>query len=460
MQNIHPIIFAGASGGGDWIFASGMYPAQDACEKEDKRVSFLQATIKRLRVEDGFAAPTVICHPWHRAIVEQQLAELAISARCIILDRSSTPNATAVAAAAQSVTADDPNAICTIMQVNHVVENAQKFAGAVKAAAESAAAGKLVLFGARPPATAEHGYVRRGRKLSGAEGIVYAVSGFKDSVAISDASFQLDKGRYFSNSGIVVARGQSLLEEIARVDPTILQKAQSRLEAANYELSVPVFDGVDVGDDEGPISINQIISADLSHSEMLTLDTGWVDAGAWPYLVEAAVHASQAAVDEAVGGATLVEFINSPDVVVVASSENAEQVVRIIRHIQEGGPSQPNKTSIANRSWGSFESIDAGPMYKIKLIHVNAGARLKTRRHHHRSEHWVVLRGTARVTVENDEHIICKDQTIYIPPSSWHELENPGCLPLSLVEVQIGPYLGEDDVSFRDEPITRSCEEK
>ena len=475
-STIVPVILSGGSGTRLWPLSRTMYPKQFIRFFNGQR-SLLASTLRRID-DAGFSAPIVICNNDHRFLVREELSVAGVEAAAIILEPIARNTAAAVAVAALAAMKISPEAIIAVMPSDHVVKDTAAFADSLKRAAEVAATGKLVLFGIVPtgPNTG-YGYIRRGDELAGPAG-GYAVKAFYEKPDRATAEkYIADKG-YFWNSGIFVLHARTFLNELEQLAPEILAAARDAYAQATDDLGFLRLDRAAFARSPN-ISIDYAVMEKTKKAAMVPIDVGWSDVGSWSSLWENAPRDAQ---DNAVeGDAILVDtsnclvhsersliatiglkgliIVDTPDALLVADQERSQDVSTLVKRLKELNRVEHAQHIRSYRPWGFFEQLGAGGRFQVKLLHVKPGGQLSMQMHHHRSEHWVVVRGTAKVTIGDTEKLVQENESVYITATQWHRLENPGKVPLEMIEVQIGSYLGEDDIIRTDDVYHRAPDE-
>jgi mannose-1-phosphate guanylyltransferase / mannose-6-phosphate isomerase len=335
-----------------------------------------------------------------------------------------------------------------------------------------------VLFGITPrsPHTG-YGYIHRGTALQNFEG-AYAVSAFKEKPNRETAQNYLATGDYYWNSGIFVLGVRTFLDELKRLNPSVLAAAKAALAATTEDLGFQRLDSTAFA--QAPsISIDYAVMEKTNLAAVLPLDVGWSDVGSWSSLWELSNRDTQG---NAVSGDALLEatensyihseralvatigvkdlvIVDTPDALLVADKSRAEDVGGIVSRLKAAKRKEHETQIRSYRPWGFFETLNLAPRFQVKLLHVKPGGKLSMQMHHHRSEHWVVVHGTAEVTIGAEQKLVHENQSVYIVAGQWHRLHNPGKTPLELIEVQLGSYLGEDDIVRTDDVYNRSHEE-
>ena len=483
MARSHPVILSGGSGTRLWPLSRAMYPKQFIRFFAEQDQSFLTATLHRLPAGDEFEPPCILANNDHRFLVKAELEAAGIAAGAIILEPVARNTAPAIAVAALAAVAKDPAAILVVMPSDHVIGDTQQFADAVRRAARIAATGRLVLFGLKPASPhIGYGYIRKGPALDSARDAslagAFAVDAFFEKPDPATAAKYVADGRYFWNSGIFVLDAQTLLDELARLQPDILDAARQALAGAVEDLGFLRLDKAAFAASPS-ISIDYAVMEKTGKAAMLGIDVGWIDIGSWNSLWEIAprdaggnyVHGdalmeatrntyihSEKSIVATIGVENLI-IVDTPDALLVADKSRAQDVSKIVARLKESGRREQESHVRNYRPWGYFETLSLGGRFQVKLLHVAPGAKLSMQMHHHRSEHWVVVQGTARVVVGDTEKLVRENESVYIFATQWHRLENPGKVPLEIIEVQLGSYLGEDDIQRADDIYHRAAEE-
>jgi mannose-1-phosphate guanylyltransferase/mannose-6-phosphate isomerase len=477
MTTIYPIILSGGSGTRLWPLSRAMYPKQ-FIPFNGRKDSFLGATLQRLTGE-GFEKPTILCNNDHRFLVKAELDQAKIQPKQIILEPIARNTAPAIAVAALAVAAENPAGVLVVMPSDHAIGAPQKFVDAVRRAAAVAATGRLVLFGIQP-ATAHtgYGYIRAGADIDGFKGAAFTVDAFTEKPDQATAEKYLASGRYFWNSGIFVLHARTFIEELGRLQPAILTAARAALAKSVNDLGFQRLDKAAF--QQAPsISVDYAVMEKTKAAAMLPIDVGWNDVGSWSSLWDIAprdqdgnyavgdallqdtrdtyVHSEKSLV-ATIGVRDLV-IVDTPDALLVADKSRSEDVSKIVARLKAEGRKEPETHLRAYRPWGFFESLAMGPRFQVKLLHVDPGQKLSMQMHHHRSEHWIVVQGTAKVVIGDIEKLVRENESVYIFATQWHRLENPGKVPLEIIEVQIGSYLGEDDILRTDDIYKRAPDE-
>ncbi len=459
------MILCGGSGTRLWPLSRAQYPKQFIPALAGREESLLRATLHRLPAGASFAQPTLLTHDDHRFLLHDEMQAAGVVSREILLEPVSRNTAPAMVAAALSIAAEEPDAVLAVMPSDHLIADAPRFVEAVQRAGEIAAQGRLMLLGVPPtgPNTG-YGYIRKGALMEGTMGAC-AVAAFTEKPDAARAARYLADGGYLWNSGIFVLHAGAFLEEVGRLAPEIMEHAQAALEASTRDLGFRRLDGTHYARCPN-ISVDYAVMEKTPRAGVLPLEAGWSDVGSWASVwAESAQDRDGNAV---CGDAMLVDTRNSyvhsggalvstigvedmivvhtPDAALVARRDRAEDVANLVAQLKAAGRPEPEQHTRSHRPWGHFETLSLGPRFQVKLLHVKPGGQLSLQMHHHRSEHWVVVKGTARVTCDGEERLLCENESVYISATQWHRLENPGKVALEIIEVQIGGYLGEDDI--------------
>jgi mannose-1-phosphate guanylyltransferase/mannose-6-phosphate isomerase len=456
-----------------------MFPKQFINFFNGGGTTLLGATLRRLTPDAGFSAPIILCNNDHRFLVKEELDRAGQTAKAIILEPVARNTAAAITVAALAAVREQPNAILVVMPSDHAVKNEAGFVEAVRKAAEVAATGKLVLFGITPdsPHTG-YGYIRRGAGIGSVKGQAFTVDKFCEKPDAKTAAKYLAEGNYFWNSGIFVLNAHTFLDEIAALDPKILDAARASLALAADDLGFLRLDSKTFSASPN-ISVDYAVMEKTKAAAMLPIDVGWNDVGSWSSLWDIApkdahgnhtqgdsvledtsgcyVHSERGLV-ATIGVEDLI-IVDTPDALLVADKARAQDVGKVVATLKRTNRKEQEQHLRNYRPWGFFETLNIGSRFQVKLLHVKPGGKLSMQMHHHRSEHWIVVQGTARIVIGETEKLVRENESVYIVATQWHRLENPGKVPLELIEVQIGTYLGEDDIIRTDDVYHRAPEE-
>lgn len=467
-----PVILSGGSGTRLWPLSRASYPKQFV-RLFDNSPNLLGATLDRLKLAETFEAPIIVCNDEHRFLIREEVERAGIEPQRIILEPVARNTAAAVTVAALAAEQQSPGSILAVMPSDHVVLHEEAFIDAINAAARVAETRKIVLLGIEPrEAHTGYGYIRQGAELDGTVG-AYAVDDFCEKPDRKTAETYLASGSYFWNSGIFVFSAQAFLDEVQRLAPLILEQASAALEKASEDLGFLRLDRAAFAD-APDISIDRAVMEKTGAAAMLPLDAGWSDVGSWASVWETETHDergntihgdalllessgcyvhSERSLVAAIGVEDLI-VVDTPDALLVADKKCSQDVSKLVALLRRSNRKESDQHLRCFRPWGYFETMSLASRFQVKLLHVKPGGKLSLQMHHHRSEHWVVVRGTAKVTIGDDEKLVRENESAYITATQWHRLENPGKVPLEIIEVQIGSYLGEDDI-IRSEDVYR-----
>jgi len=473
---IVPVVLSGGSGSRLWPLSREMYPKQFLSLVNDK--TMLQNTLTRLSGVSGLAAPMVVCNENHRFIVADQLGAIGQSPSAILLEPIGRNTAPAVAVAALQAMAEGHDPVLLVLPADHVIRDKEKLCCAAEAGKAFAREGKLITFGIVPegPETG-YGYIKRGVALNGeGEGTVaYAVDRFEEKPDLATARSYVDSGSYYWNSGMFMFLASRYIEELERFAPAMLTACRKALFAARRNDEAVHLDRDAFAACPGD-SIDYAVMEKTDDALVLPLDAGWSDVGSWSALWDvgqrdaegnvlfgdvlqkdtenAYLHAESRMV-AAVGVDNLV-VVETADAVLVCSKDRVQDVKSIVDELRRNKRDEAVLHRRVYRPWGGYECIDREERFQVKRITVNPGASLSSQMHHHRAEHWIVVKGTAKITHGSETLILTENQSTYIPLGVVHRLENPGKIPLELIEVQSGSYLGEDDIVRFDDVYGRT----
>lgn len=467
---IVPVVMSGGAGSRLWPLSRELYPKQFLPLAEER--TMLQATVGRLSGLADLAAPLVVCNENHRFLVAEQLRCAGIEPGAILLEPVGRNTAPAVTVAALQAMASGADPLLLVLAADHVIRDEEAFRAAVVTATAPALAGKLVTFGIVPDAPETgYGYIRVGTPLP--EGGV-AVVAFVEKPPLNMVKEYIAAGDYFWNSGMFLFRASTCLKAMEVHAPEIFTSCRQALARARRD-----FDFVRL--DESAFaacpsdSIDYALMEKTDVAAMVPIDVGWSDVGSWLALwgiakrdaegnsctgdvFTAGAHNcylnASSRLLAAVGVDDLV-VVETADAVLVAQRERVQEVKQIVEQLKKAGRSEAIVHRRDFRPWGTCECIDQAARFQVKRITVNPGASLSLQMHHHRAEHWVVVSGTALITCGEKIFTLSENQSTYIPLGVTHRLENPGKIPLELIEVQSGSYLGEDDIIRFDDQYGR-----
>jgi len=465
------VILSGGSGTRLWPLSRELYPKQLLPLVGDE--TMLQDTARRLRGLSD-AGPIVVCNEHHRFMVAEQLRQIGVAPAAIVLEPQGRNTAPAVAVAALSVLAaaksargDAAEPLLLVMPADHLLKDVPAFHAAVRAGLAAARDGKLVTFGVVPtkPETG-YGYIRRG---AGA-GPAYPIAEFVEKPDAARAARYVAAGDYLWNSGMFLFGARRYLDELKRLAPDMLAACEAALAGAKHDLDFTRLDAAAFARCPSD-SIDYAVMEKTADSVVVPLDAGWSDVGSWSALheslaseVTANVTRGDVITEDSTGcylystqrlvatvGLKDHVVVETKDAVLVAPKDRVQDVKNLVARLKRLGRSEPALHREVFRPWGSYDSVDAGTRFQVKRLTVKPGATLSLQMHHHRAEHWIVVSGTARITCDDKVFLLSENESTFIPVGAKHRIENPGKVPLHIIEVQSGSYLGEDDiVRFED----------
>jgi len=462
------VLLSGGSGTRLWPLSREAYPKQFLA-LAGKRTLFQDTWLRVAALADG-SAPIVVANEEHRFLAAEQLRQIGVEHAPILLEPIGRNTAPAIAAAALQACREGNDPVLLVLPSDHVVGDEDAFHAAVHTALPAAEAGALVTFGI-PPDTPETGY-----------GYIHAAPGegvrevlrFVEKPDATTAQTYLDNGDHYWNSGMFLLRASRYLDELGNHQPTMLTAVERAFSAARDDGDFIRLDA-DAFAASPSDSIDYALMEHTKAAKVLPVEFGWNDVGSWTALWQVsrhdahgnAWHGDVIAIDSqhsyaharrlvALVGVEDLIVVETDDAVLVAHKDKVQQVKDIVTRLKDDQRSQATWHREVHRPWGRYDTIDAAPGFQVKRISVKPGGRLSLQSHRHRAEHWVIVRGTARVTREDDIFDLHANQSTYIPPGAKHRLENPGPHPLELIEVQSGDYLGEDDIIRYEDVYGRS----
>ena len=473
---VYPVLLSGGAGTRLWPLSREHHPKQLLPLLDDD--TLLQATARRLALVEDAQRPIVVCNEAHRFVVAEQLRAAGVSPSAIVLEPMARNTAPAIAAAAlvalaQCAEGDDP--ILLVLPSDHLIRDDARFADAVRLASRETARGYLVAFGVVPTyAEVGYGYIIAGER-TGAVGGARAVKQFREKPNAETAASWIESGHCYWNSGMFVFGARSFLRELGVHAPAIRSAVEKAHEHATPDLEFLRLNAPAFGRSPA-LSVDYAVMEPTSNAWVVPLDAGWQDMGSWASLAalspgdeagnvvqgDAVVHGTRntfihgsSRLVATVGVKDLV-IVDTADAVLVADSSSGQEVKAVVRQLERAGRDEHRTHRRVYRPWGSYDSVHEGAGFKVKHITVRPGQKLSFQSHRHRAEHWVVVRGVARVTREDERFLVRENQSTFIPKGAPHRLENPGETPLELVEVQTGDYLGEDDIVRFDDAYGRA----
>jgi mannose-1-phosphate guanylyltransferase/mannose-1-phosphate guanylyltransferase/mannose-6-phosphate isomerase len=463
-----PVILSGGSGTRLWPLSRGQYPKQFL--PLVSRYTMVQETLLRLTGITGLKAPIAVCNEHHRFMMAEQLLEIEAKPAAIILEPMGKNTAPAVTMAALSAQSDED--IILILPADHVISDLVAFHAAIEQAKLLAEQGFMVTFGIVPnQAETGYGYIKRDTVTYGS---AFGVAAFVEKPDAKTANQYVASGDYYWNSGMFAFKAGTFLTELEKFNPEMLGVCRLALAAAKIDLDFVRLDKALFATCPAD-SIDYAVMEKTDKAVVIPLDAGWNDVGSWSALWDVTdkdangnaisgdvltvdshnsfIHAQSKLV--AVIGVHDLVVVETADAVMISPKDRVQEVKQIVDQLKQLGRSEADLHRKASRPWGNYDLVDCGERHQTKRIIVKPGAKLSLQRHHHRAEHWVVVKGTALVTKGDETLLITENESTYIPLGVIHCLENPGVIPLEIVEVQSGSYLGEDDIVRFDDQYGR-----
>ncbi len=463
-RRIHPVLLSGGAGARLWPMSREQFPKQLLNLTSDR--SMIQETVRRVADTTRFAPPIVICNEKHRFVIADQLSQMAgVPAPTIILEPVGRNTAAAVAVAALRIVNHDPDALMLVLPADHLIRDERAFLAAVERAAVAASAGHLVTFGITPTAPETgYGYIQQGPALAGLDG-VHAVAAFVEKPPRATAEAYVAGGVHFWNSGMFLFPAAVVLAELERFEPAVVAACSRAIAEAMVDLDFFRLDATAFAAAPST-SIDYAVMERTDRAAMVPASIGWTDVGAWSALWEIGDKdqagnvqigdvvtlgssncyiRSEGMLTAAVGVDDTV-IVVTDDAVLVASRDRVSEVKTLVDEMKRQGRTEPINHRKVHRPWGFYQGLHSGDRFQVKRLTVNPGAQLSLQLHYHRAEHWVVVNGTALVTRGEEQVLLRENESMFIPLGTPHRLENPGRVPLNLIEVQSGAYLGEDDI--------------
>ena len=458
---IYPVILCGGAGTRLWPLSRKGFPKQFATILGD--TSLLQQAVRRVS-GDGFAAPTVVASADHRFIVVDQLSATNHKPKLVLVEPEAKNTAPAVLAAAQVIFEEDPEALILILPPDQAIDDDEAFREMVKRGVGAATEGRIVTFGIKPT-RAETGY--GWLEVDDNASDVMPLKRFIGKPQADLAETMLTDSRYLWNAGIFLSSARSLLEEYELGAPHLVDPVRGAIAAATNDLGFLQLDSKAWSQCES-ISVDYAIMERCDRLSVVPFASRWNDLGSWDAVAIEMPHDSSG--NAASGAVTAIDCSNTllrsendglelvgiglenllvvamKDAVLVADRSKAQDVKSAVERLKSKRSNQAEAFSVDHRPWGHFETLALADRFQVKRIVVKPGAALSLQSHVHRSEHWIVVSGTARVTIDNEMRLVSENESVYIPLGAKHRMENPGKLPMVLIEVQTGAYLGEDDI--------------
>jgi len=466
-MSLYPVILSGGSGTRLWPLSRAALPKQLLPLASEK--TLLQETVLRLSGLMDAGAPLIVCNNDHRFLIAEQMRDIEVTPLAIFLEPVGRNTAPAAAIAALHLLKQDADAVMLLLPADHLIRDVPAFHTAIGEGMKAVASSHLVTFGIVPDAPETgYGYIQQGTALDACG--AHNVARFVEKPRREDAEQFLASGDYFWNSGMFLFSCKQFLDELGEFRPDILAACEQALARGQHDLD---FCRLDKGAFAAcpSDSIDYALMEHTRHAAVVPTDIGWNDIGAWSALWEVgekdtagnvtrgdvflesvsnSLIRAESRMVAAIGVSNLL-IVETPDALLVADKSRAQEVKKVVDYLKANGRSEHEFHTRVFRPWGWYEGIDLGERFQVKRIMVKPGEKLSLQMHHHRAEHWIVVSGTARITRDGVEQLLCEDESTYIPLGTTHRLENPGRIPLHLIEVQSGSYLGEDDiVRFED----------
>ena len=465
-----PVVLSGGSGTRLWPLSRELYPKQLLPLVGDR--TMLQETLVRVQGIDGLAGPVLVCNESHRFMVAEQMQSIGVQPLAIVLEPVGRNTAPAAAVAAlltlqRAEMSPDHDPVLLVLPADHVIADADAFRDTVRLGLPAAQAGKLVTFGVVPDrAETGYGYIQRGAGT----GPLFPISSFVEKPDAATAERYVSSGDFYWNSGMFMFRASVYVAELRRTQPTMLDACERAFAGAQHDLDFTRL-AKDAFERCPSDSIDYAVMEKTASGVVLPLDAGWSDVGSWSALRDALPvdgHGNVMAGDviaedtsgcylhstsRLVGTVGLKDHVvvETKDAVLVAPRERVQDVKQLVATLKAQGRYETTLHREVFRPWGSYDSIDHGERFQVKRLVVKPGASMSLQLHHHRAEHWIVVSGTARITRGEEQFLLGENESTYIPVGTKHRIENPGMIPLHIIEVQSGTYLGEDDiVRFED----------
>ena len=467
---IVPLILCGGSGTRLWPLSRESYPKQFLSIKKDDKFSLLQKTVQRIQPLKDLKNPILVCNEQHRFVVAEQISKLNIDDFTILLEPFGRNTAPAIAIGALKALEIEENPTLLVLSSDHEINNVEKFLNTIDFGFKLTENNKLVTFGVVPtsPETG-YGYIKAAQPFDEKIESFY-IESFIEKPNIETAQKLIKDNRFTWNSGIFMFKAKEIIKEINKFSPDILSCCKNALNKSILDLDFQRLDkaAFEKCDD---ISIDIAVMEKTSKGVVIPLDVGWSDVGSWEViwdnsikdidgnhiegnvLIENTKNSYLRSEDRLIVGIDLSDLIivETRDSILISNKKSSQKVKEIVHYLKQNKIPEGKTHSKVYRPWGHYLSVVEGSRWQVKLIQVKPGEKLSLQMHHHRSEHWVVVSGTAKVEVDDKALILYENQSIYIPLGSKHRLSNPGKIDLTLIEVQSGSYVGEDDiVRFED----------
>ena len=469
-----PVILCGGTGTRLWPLSRASYPKQYWALAENTNDTLLQLTQRRLEGLPGLGSPLLICNEDHRFIVAEQMRQIGVEPEAILLEPMGRNTAPAVCVAALRAMARGDDPLLLVLAADHVIRQPEAFRTTIAAGLPAALAGRLVTFGIVPTAPETgYGYIEAAEPLSATAPV--PIARFVEKPDRERAEQFLASGRFTWNSGMFLFRASAMLSELERLEPELVSCCRAAVEQDSADLQFLRLEREAFAKCPS-IALDVAVMERTSLGSVLPLQAGWSDVGSWSALWESGERdadgnllrgrvinlgsrncylRSEHRLVVGLGVENLV-VVETDDAVLVAHRDHSQQVKQVVQELERSGSSEGRAHRRIYRPWGHYDSVVDGRRWQVKRLSVKPGAALSLQMHHHRAEHWVVVSGTALVEKNGVEELVGENQSTYIPLGSQHRLTNPGKIPVELIEVQSGPYLGEDDIVRFEDAYGRS----
>ena len=466
-----PVILCGGTGTRLWPLSRASYPKQYWPLSGEGDATLLQQTQQRLQGLDGLESPLLICNEDHRFIVAEQMRQIDVVPSAILLEPLGRNTAPAVTVAALQATASGEDPLLLVLAADHMIRDAAGFREAVESGRGAAESGRLVTFGIVPTAPETgYGYIEAAEPFRPGELAEVPIARFVEKPDQATAEQFLATGRFAWNSGMFLFKASAMLAELERLAPDVVSCCRAALEQDSADLDFLRLEREAFARCPN-VAIDVAVMEQTTLGSVLPLDVGWSDVGSWSALWETGDRDGDGNVLQGrvisqesrncylrsehrlvVGlGVENLVVVETDDAVLIADRSRAQDIKTVVKQLEADGSPEGKAHRKIYRPWGSYTGVTEGSRWQVKRISVNPGASLSLQMHHHRAEHWIVVKGTAIVELNGEEQLLAENQSTYIPLGCKHRLSNPGKIPVEMIEVQSGEYLGEDDiVRFQD----------
>ena len=465
-NKVIPVILSGGSGSRLWPLSRASYPKQYLTLSNDSSKSMLQLTLERLQGLKNIDDPIVICNEMHRFILAEQLREINIKPNSILLEPFGRNTAPAIAIAAIKATEKNDDPLLLVLPADHEIKNRDNFLKTISSGCKYANKNKLVLFGIVPTAPETgYGYIKASKKTFSLEGDGFFIDQFIEKPD-KELAKKLIKDKSFTwNSGIFLFKSSFILKELEKHCPKIIEICRKSVEKKLLDLDFQRIDKNHFKDCPN-ISIDKAVMEKTSFGAVIPLDANWSDLGGWNSIwdnnkkdkngnatsgkvilddVENSYVRSESRLVVGIGLKDLI-IVETNDALLISDKGKSQAIKRVVEKLKDNGFDESNEHKKIHRPWGNYTSIEEDKRWKVKKIVVKPKSSLSLQMHHHRAEHWIIVKGTAEVEINDKKLILSENQSTYIPLGAKHRLKNPGSINLVLIEVQSGNYLGEDDI--------------